>query len=370
MTKEEAHALIVKYTKGYCTPEEKQVVEKYFLQYLDRSEALPDRIQIQKESRVMLRNIRAHMGKPARTARLWPRIAAAAAILVFMSIGGYFLLHKITNQQITQNQQQDLKPGGNKAILTLAGGRKIMLTNAPNGTIATQGSALVTKTDSGKLIYSNNSATGAIAMNTMETPRGGTYYVELADGTKVWLNAASKLVYPSAFSGADREVTLTGEAVFAVKPNKAMPFHVKAEGHTFRDIGTEFNINTYADEPDIKATLLEGSMSADNTILKPGQQADITGAKIKVINNVDTDEVTAWKDGYFQFNEENLESVMRKVSRWYDVDIEFQDARLKTQLFTWRVSRYKTIAPLLRKLELTGAAHFTIENKKIIIHEN
>jgi len=302
------------------------------------------------------------------------RIAAAASIILALSVGSYFLLHKQQSQQIAYNKN-DILPGRNQAVLTIDNGEKIILTSAKNGQLALQGSIAIKKTADGQVVYNTDqsiTAENKVIYNTMATPRGGQYHLTLADGTNVWLDAASSITYPVAFTGSARKVAITGQVYFEVVHNAAKPFKVTVKGQTIEDLGTHFNINAYDDEAALKTTLLEGSVkvyeNGQTAILKPGQQslteAGSTSIKVK---NIDVEEVTAWKDGYFDLNKANLESIMRQVSRWYDVDVIYSDESLKTRVFGGTVSRFKNLSQLLEKLELTGAAHFKIENQKIFV---
>ncbi|MDB4925504.1 FecR family protein [Mucilaginibacter sp.] len=307
---------------------------------------------------------------------LWPRYAVAASILLFLSIGGYYIFHKQPTQQTAQIQKQDIAPGGNKAILTLANGQRLILTGAKNGLLANQGNTTINKTADGKVVYNAAaSESDKVIYNTMTTPRGGQYHLTLVDGTDVWLNAMSSIKYPTAFTGKDRQVEITGEAYFEVAHNPAKPFRIMSSGQTVEVLGTHFNVNGYPDESETKTTLIQGSVKVTKTgtnetnILKPGQQA-ILSDRLFAISNVKTDDAIAWKNGYFMFNNEPLESVMRKISRWYDVDIEYRDSGLKKENTYGSLSRFSDVSKVLKLLELTGAVKFHIAGNKIIVSKN
>lgn len=310
------------------------------------------------------------------------RIAAAASVLIFLSFGAYFFLHKRPVQLIAKNQTNDVLPGSNKAILTLANGKKFILTGALNGKLAQQGNTTINKSNDGQVVYtaSKDSPTGEnlerakMVYDTLTIPRKGQYQLKLSDGSKVWLNAASSIRYPENFIGNERKVELLyGEAYFEVVHNAAKPFRVVSSNQTIEDIGTHFNINAYQDEPLFKTTLLEGSIkiiaNRQSTILKPGEQARIqsisANPKITLIRDADIEEAISWKNGLFIFNDEPLESIMRKISRWYDVDVSYQNID-PHKSFWGGVSRYDNVSKVLRKLELTGGVHFTIEGRRII----
>jgi len=378
MEKENAQDILLKYQAGNCTDEEKALVEDWLL-YGVTDDIDLNELEILEDLLIIRRRL--NIDKPqTETIRLWPRIAAAASVILALSFGGYFILHKNHSQQITKIQPRDIGPGGNKAILTLANGTSIVLNSAKNGILAQQGNVLVNKTANGDVVYqaaksgAGNDQNQNI-YNTITTPRGGQYHLVLADGTNVWLNAASSIKYPTAFLGKDRRVEITGEAYFEVIHNAAKPFRVVGGGQTVEVLGTHFNINTYTDEDVVKTSLLEGSVmvSAANTavMIKPGQQARLFAAggkqKINVVNDADMDEAVAWKNGFFQFDNENLAGIMRNVSRWYDVDVYYKGNNLQGQLFSGRLSRFKNVSQLLKKLELTGAVHFKVEGKQIIV---
>lgn len=308
---------------------------------------------------------------PARrkSGRWW---VAAASILIAISLGGYFLLHKQPAQQIAQNQQHDIAPGRNQATLTLAGGQKIILTKGLNGKLAQQGNTQISVNAGTAIAYTSGSTATKIDYNTLSTAKGemSPYPLILADGTKVWLNAASSITFPTAFPGKERIVTVTGEAIFEVAHNAAHPFKINVAGQTVEDIGTEFNINAYPDEPTVRVTLASGKVKimkgGHEVLLDPGQVA-ITLANtgnIKV-KDADLDAAFAWKNGMFLYDDEPLSGIMRQIARWYDVDVVFDGAD-PNKLFYGGISRYKNVSQVLRKLELTGGVHFTIEGRRVI----
>jgi transmembrane sensor len=269
-----------------------------------------------------------------RPLRQLPRlIAAAAAVLLVAGAGAYFLLrttHKglpVASEPVTA-VTAPVVPGGNRAVLKLAGGRTILLDSAHDGLLATQGAARIVKRDSGELRYQESAGAQPIAYNTISTPRGGQYQVVLSDGTKVWLNAASSLTFPTGFQGGDRVVEMTGEAYFEVAPNTHQPFRVRVGDMTVDVLGTHFNIMAYGDEQSVKTTLIQGSVKvtqdAFSQVLHPGEQAvlDRAGAA-PVLQPADVEQTVAWKNGYFEFENLDLETVMRQISRWYDVDVRF-----------------------------------------------
>ncbi|MBB6274260.1 ferric-dicitrate binding protein FerR (iron transport regulator) [Pedobacter cryoconitis] len=379
MENERAKKLIAKYLEGNCTAEEKSIVESWYLKETANIQDENQESDYTGAEQEIWAGILAENNKkvPAKKRTYW---YAAAAILI-ISTGLYFgtsSIHTGRQNQPADFTKTDIRPGGNKALLTLADGTKIVLDDASNGEIAQQAGCLITKTSTGQLVYTVQPASAGAdlkaqtALNSIETPRGGQYQVNLPDGTKVWLNAASSLSFPARFSGTQRQVTLKGEAYFEVAKNKNMPFIVNSSKQKIEVLGTHFNISAYADESHAKTTLAEGSVkvsltahSQEQQILKPGQQA-ITSNHIQVVP-VDIEEALAWKDGLFMFNDEGLENIMKKVERWYDVKVDFQENDLREKHFSGTVSRFGKVSQILKTLELTGSVHFKIEGRKIIV---
>ncbi|UAY55750.1 FecR family protein [Arachidicoccus terrestris] len=314
---------------------------------------------------------------------LWPRIriAIAAAALVLVTLGAYYWIQqkRPDDLQVAQAKVQDVQPGGNKAVLTLAGGRQITLTNAATGMVAEQGDIVIRKTSAGEIAYQDGPSSndlrngGTVQMNTITTPRGGKWTLTLSDGTRVWLNAASSITYPVAFTANVRQVSITGEAYFEVVHNERQPFTVMAGGLRIEDIGTAFNVKAYPDEADTRTTLVEGSVRISNgygaAILEPGYQAksvrETNGGSIEVGKAKDLEQILAWKNDLFIFNRTDLHSLMRELSRWYDVDVVYEKG-VKNDVFYGRVLRNNTLSQILKVLEL-GNVRFRIEGKKLIV---
>jgi transmembrane sensor len=304
------------------------------------------------------------------------RMAAASLIIFMAGTAGYFILrtneHKAISKTLPQQLKNDLAPGTNKALLTLSDGSTIILDDAKNGQVAQQGSAKIDKLASGQLIYNVTGGKHAeVVFNTLTTPRGGQFKLTLPDGSEVWLNAASSIRYPTEFIGDERKVEISGEAYFEIAHDAAKPFKVSVNGMEVKVIGTHFNINAYRDEIAIKTTLLEGSISlskgdAVTTSLKPGQQAQLgNSGHIQVINNVDIDQVVAWKNGYFSFTRADLQTVMRQLARWYDVDIIYE-GKISERQFGGKIHRNSNASEALKVLE-EMKVHFRIEEKKIFV---
>jgi len=315
--------------------------------------------------------------KPASIVSILRRYAAAAAVLlVFLSV--YFIYnsnrkHPALAKIVTQKQRfkNDVPPGTDKAILTLADGSTILLDDEDNGTLTTQGSTKVLKFN-GKVSYqSAHQSSQEILFNTISTPQGGQYQVVLPDGSAVWLNAASSIRFPTVFQGNERKVEVTGEAYFEITKDKFKPFIVSVNNSQIEVLGTHFNVMAYEEEALLKTTLLEGSIKFVNRntikILVPGQQSQLKkDGVLAVASGVNTDDVMAWKNGVFHFEGEDIGTVTRQLSRWYDVEVEY--SRKVDDLFYAEMPRNTKLSDALKALELTGKVHFEIDGKKIIVH--
>ncbi|MEI9806805.1 MAG: FecR family protein [Bacteroidota bacterium] len=301
---------------------------------------------------------------------------AAAAVLLIAA--GYFIANRQpekTSGNIPADNivVHDAAPGSNKAILTRADGSTIILDNAANGTLSEEGNAKVVKLADGRLAYiAENDKSSEAVYNTMSTPRGGQYRLTLPDGTEVWLNAASSITYPTAFTGNERNVTISGEAYFEVAKDASKPFHVKVNEMTIEVLGTHFNVNAYQDESVIKTTLLEGAVKVvsgnASGLLKPGQQAQLhKDGNIALINDANTEEAVAWKNGGFYFEEADIKSIMRQVERWYNVKVAYQ-GEIPEGHYKGRPSRNLTLTQMLKVFEYSGLK-FKIEGNTMTVFE-
>lgn len=314
--------------------------------------------------------------------RIWPRVWAAAAVVVLLSAGSYFIFNRGAQQPMVATERQqpvnELVPGGDKAVLTLANGKQIVLDSAGKGTLTQQGNIKVIKLDDGRLSYSSSKdKPQEVLYNTISTPRGGQYQVVLADGSKVWLNAASSLRFPVSFTGGKRTVVLSGEGYFEVAHDAVKPFTVSVNGTEVQVLGTHFNINAYADEEAIKTTLLEGSVKVSKgsagKMISPGEQAVIANSDNTVnpainVQEVDVDAVTAWKNGRFVFKGDNIQSVMRQLARWYDAEISYEE-NVTSEEFVGVInrSRYDSISDILEIMGKTGTVSFAIKGRHITV---
>jgi len=316
--------------------------------------------------------------QPAKVRWLWVKRFAVAASITGLIFSGYILLKPKPAKNITTREiagTKNIPPGGNKAVLTLGNGSRIILDSAQNGILGQQGKTTIVKTDSGKLAYNAsteklNTKTTAVVYNTLTTPRGGQYQLTLLDGTRVWLNAASSIIYPTAFNGTSREVEVSGEVYFEVQHNAKMPFKVKVNNELIEDIGTSFNINAYTDESGMRITLVQGAINVLTTAgsrqISPNEQALILNDQLTVIKEVDVNKVIAWKKGLFEFNQTTLPVIMRQISRWYDVDI-YYEGTVSTETFGGGISRNLPLSDVLKLLETNGVK-FRLEGKQLFVN--
>lgn len=297
------------------------------------------------------------------------RLAIAASVILMISVGIFLVWHR-SGLETQQNQvalkENDLQPGGNKATLTLADGKQVVLDSLSVGKPLRQGASAIVNRP-GHLAYNTENKSEEIAYNILTTPRGGQYQLTLADGSKVWLNAESSIRFPTHFIGKERRVQITGEVYFEVAKNAAMPFMVEVGETEINVLGTHFNVNAY---DIVKTTLIEGSVLVAREdarmVLKPGQQAQVTtSGKLDLLENADLNETLAWKNGLFQFNNADIETVMQQVARWYDVEVIYEGK--VTKLFGGSIPRDMSASNVFKALELTGGVHFKIEGKTIIV---
>ncbi|NQX53640.1 FecR domain-containing protein [Pedobacter panaciterrae] len=321
-----------------------------------------------------------------KVSRLWPRLAGVAAIAAIIAFSlllrsGFFNDDNRTNPIAAA---QDIAPGINKATLTLASGRKIVLSAALNGALASESGVRISKTADGEITYEtvDNGLTEQRGMNMLSTDRGETYRVRLPDGSLVWLNAASSLTYPASFTGLkSRKVKMSGEAYFEIQKDEAKPFIVETNGQDVTVLGTHFNIKAYKDEPDVITTLQEGSVRVDfeaaawnskgkirykdEIVLSPGQQSLLRGESIS-ISKANLEENTAWKTGDFIFTEITIERIMRDIARWYNIEVVYEGS-IPTGTFSGNVSRSKNISQILQALEATKLVHFKVEGRRVYV---
>jgi transmembrane sensor len=302
----------------------------------------------------------------------WAFRVAAAVIFILLAGGTFWMLNIKKETPVVASRPvkpADIPPGTDKAILTLADGRRVILDNVANGAVADQAGTKVIKMG-GLLSYKEVNAT-EVVYNTITVPRKGKYQLILADGSKVWLNAESSLRFPNVFSGNERKVELTGEGYFEVAHNEKHPFIVQRGQAEVKVLGTHFNINGYEDEPSLKVTLLEGRVMVKKkeklVFLSPGQQALVQPAQdnIRVDYDVDTEEVIAWKNDLFIFNSAPLESIMRQIERWYNVNVVYQGS-IPQDRFNGNISRNTNLSEVLKVLEYSNI-RFRVEGNTITV---
>lgn len=359
-----------KLQENTITDAERSVFESWYNGFENVVEITSGESRKEMQERIYGQILQQQDRQPRRRA-LYRYLAAAASLLLALSFGAYFLFDNSKPNANMQAGASVIVPGGNKAVLTLANGRQILLAEAGTGQLAIQGNTVVSKGADGRLSYA---ATGdgtapADAVNTVKTPFGGQYQLVLADGTKVWLNAGSSITYPTSFARAERQVEMTGEVYFEVSHHTNWPFKVISRGQAVEVLGTHFNVNAYDNEDQSRTTLLQGSVRVRtgqaSTLLKPGLQAIVDSEGLRV-DKADLEEAIAWKQGYFRFNDERIGSVMRKLARWYNVEVKFE-GKVTEESFSGKISRTKSIYQTLDMLQHTGAIHFKVEGRRVIV---
>lgn len=349
------------------------VLDEHIAAYMDADAAR----EIPGEDREPRKPVPPHVplsttAKPAR--KVW---MAAAALLgaILLAGGGMYLFRNNSTPPpkgtLATAPQQEIAPGTDNAVLTLADGSTITLDSTNAGSLSIQGNTNVIQQAGGKLTYRPQGAASSqiIQYNTLTTPRGGKYQLTLPDGTTVLLNAASSLRFPVAFPGKTREVVLNGEAYFEVAENAAQPFRVKLQepGEVIEVLGTSFNVMAYRDEPAVKTTLVTGKVKVTSNgraaLLAPGEQA-VMAADIKV-QKASIEEALAWKNNEFYFSNTNIYSVMRQISRWYDVDVKFEDS-LQVYL-NGNIRKNVNASQVFKMLELTGEVRFSTNGKEVTV---
>lgn len=378
-----ADELLRKYESGEATQAERAIVESWYLKQdssheADVKDVLDDYFSVKENllthANAGQENSSKRKHNPIFTHPYLPRMAAAAVLIACLGTAFYFIQKQPKKDVLVANNimEHDIAPGGNRATLTFDDGTHIALNAEKEGIVA--GADQLTYSDGGRVMMEEQPvATGHFALTT---PHGGTYQIKLADGTKAWLNAGSTLKYPAEFIGNERRVAIEGEVYFEVAKDRNRPFIVSSQGQEVQVLGTQFNINAYPFEGMTRTTLIEGSVQITNTskaitnhkiTLRPNQQSIIANNQEKIqVRTVDPETVIAWKNGYFIFDDETLESIMQKIAIWYDVDIIYQDD-LKNLKFGGIIARSNPISEVLKLLERTGNVNFNVTGKKVTI---
>ncbi|MDQ0965959.1 transmembrane sensor [Flavobacterium sp. W4I14] len=383
MNTDDIKYLIEKYNDQTATSDERMIVEQWY-DRINGAELTKNQFNEEKVKKQIFQNITSRIDhnkvqQEPKKIKLFYTLFFKAAIMIMVLLAGVYVYLKQTERDLlvtsSESKKTKIIPGGNNAVLLLADGSQIILNKASDGQIADQPGVKVVKTKSGELIYrfAENTNPESIAINTVITPRGGQYHLVLVDGTEVWLNAGSSIKFPTAFTGSDRRVDITGEVYFEVAKNKAKPFIVSTNKSEITVLGTHFNINAYDDEEYQRTTLLEGSVEIKSgkqtTRLTPGQQAIIKekteGIKIEKIEDLEA--IIAWKNGYFQFEKADLKSVMRLVSRWYDIKVSYSGS-IPAKEYTGKIPRNVSVSKLIEMLAYTGI-HCRVEDNRIIVNQ-
>lgn len=371
----EAEKLLQKYRAGEATPEERALVESWYLQHTSPPSDLQPG-DIRKSWRRGMRKLYMHMQEGRW--RLRPAVLAAAAVLLVIC-GVLLVDFEQKSEQVEAVQtisHEDIQPGGNKAFLTLANGTKILLDDAGSGELARQGNITISKGAPGELIYNaSNAETDVVpaalqSYNILSTPRGGQYKIILPDGSQVWLNAGSSLRFPVSFAAAARSVELEGEGYFEIKRDAARPFVVHTDAARVKVLGTHFNVSAYKEDKEWTTTLLEGavevsSKNGDRAMLRPGQQASLSDDKRINLQAVDVAASVAWKNGYFDFRRASLSDIMKQFSRWYDIDVVYNGA-ITSDEYVGKIRRGVTLKQALTMLEMSDVG-VRIEERTIFI---
>jgi ferric-dicitrate binding protein FerR (iron transport regulator) len=377
--KYDINELAEKLAKGTISKEESAYFERWYADFNDEEVRVGrERHGSEEALRTSMlsgiyRKIDARSGRHNRRSSLYTLVKAAAAVLLLIGAAYFFHYRKTPTPRLAQSDIQDIAPGGNKATLTLANGATIILNDVHKGQVASQGNSKIIKVNNGLVAYHTAASGGeapGVAYNTLTVPRGGQFKLVLADGTRVWLNSASSIRYPTAFTGADRTVRITGEAYFEVAKNSLQPFRVLADRMTVSVLGTHFNIMAYPDEPAAKVTLLEGAVnvkSKGNTVrLKPGEQLllDPSGG-MRTVDGINLQGVISWTHDQFWLNGGDIHTIMREISRWYNVDVVIKGNI--PEHFEGYIPRDVNVSKIFEVLQQTNLLDYTIQNNKIIV---
>lgn len=363
--------ILDQYLAGRSAEAEKALVENWYNELSDQQNGVP---AIDYER--CYRTLKAGLPGPAkaRVTRLWPRLAAAAVAVIILT-AGLFYFNVRTQQQdagIRERYAGDVPPGNAGAMLTLANGKKIRLSDAADGKLAEESGVRIVKSAEGEVVYEISGAADPDAVNTLSTAAGETYRLVLPDGTVVWLNSASTLTYsPGLVKQGKRRMRLQGEGFFHVAKNKTQPFVVEAGGQEIEVLGTQFNVNSYPEEPEVATTLLEGavrvSSGAAQQVIHPGEQVSGNGDIGLKVRKVDADQVIDWKNGEFNLDDVDFKVAMRKIARWYNVEVVY-DASVPANITSggW-ISRDVKLSTILEGIERSGLVRFRVDGRKVYV---
>ena len=380
MNETEFLELLKKYQNGTLSHEDKDKLDAWYLHKASNSKRQLSEYEL-ADSYEHLKS-RLPLAQKTKVINIWPRVAAAASIIVLLGAGIFYFAKSETaakqeNIQIVE-KAKEIAPGGNIGILTLSNGKQIILSDISSKDIIAkedQDEVTIKMDANGVITYvinpdADTSKENGNSFNTLSTPTGGQYNIVLADGTKVFLNAVSSIKYPTQFNGDQRVVELEGEAYFEVAKDKSKPFIVKSDKQTIEVLGTHFNVHAYNNEAAVKTTLLEGSVAVSSknqkAILKPGQQSNISDNAKIAIREVDTEAAIAWKNGRFKFDNADLKSVMKQLERWYGIKVEYR-GDVSDVRFNGGTFRNKNLSEVLKVLELSNIK-FKVEGKTITVY--
>jgi transmembrane sensor len=375
MSKKDATDLLNRYRNGEVSEEEKALVESWYADYTQNA-ATPkiDDQELENNREEILRRVLSEVSDPKKIN--YRRLISIAAFAILILCAGILFIKLRTPHQdqpsfAAKKANSNLLPGGNRAMLILSNGSTINLNDTKNGALANEKGVVIHKNGNGRITYDQsgrNASHEANVFNTVVTPKGGQYQLVLGDGTKVWLNAASTLKYPVTFSGTKREIELSGEAYFEVAHDQHKPFRVISNGQTVEVLGTHFNVNAYPDEKAIKTTLLEGSVKVlageMSSQIKAGEQVQFKNGHLAVAQ-ADIEEAIAWKKGFFYFKDDDIQTVMRQLSRWYDVAVKYE-GQIPSREFSGQMNKNINASQLMHILSIEQI-HYRIEGRTIII---
>lgn len=383
MEKQRYLNLLEKYLAGKSTGKEEALLDEYYKRLEEMSDLSLSDEQAHSLKVSIMEKISARIDSPneqskqivKRSYRIW---YAAASILIMIAVGSFFIRRDKKAEMVSKvpgATKQDIRPGSNKAVLTLSTGEQIVLTEPHAGILAREGAAEIIKKENGELVYNLGDKTADHSAkpvyNTITVPRGGQYQLVLSDGSKVLLNAASSLTYPAEFNGRYRNVELKGEGYFEVAKNASKPFIVKANNVEVRVLGTHFNISAYSDDANITTTLVEGAVSMNKgkqtKLLAPGQQGISTYTIGEIsVQPANIEQTMGWVKGYFVFKDLNIKEVMKIASRWYDIEVEYR-GNVQSKKFGGTTSRFSNITELLDYMKITGGVNYKIEGRRVIL---
>jgi transmembrane sensor len=385
MTSDRLQYLLERYHQDQCTEAELDELNEWFHSWNPGTGNMQQWLQesggAQSLQQAMYADFSAKMKKPhpLKTVGWLYKVAAASIILTVL----VFLLYPDRKQPAPAAFKEntatgntgaihDVPPGTDKAMLKLADGTEIALSDTGIGHIAMQNNTEIKQAGKGTIAYTAGEKPGQqVIYNSLTTPRGGKFSLTLADGTAVTLDAASSITYPVAFTGKERLVKITGQVYFEVVHDAEHPFKVITKNQVIEDIGTAFNVNAYDDDLLTKITLEEGSINVRNAtqsaLLVPGQQAIIKNGQSQIqVKKVNVEEVVAWKKGWFIFHQEDLPSIMKQAARWYNVEIVYEGTPVDKK-FGGHISRYKNISELLENLKISGGIRYSIDSNKVVL---